>query len=313
MTPTRSRWLTTGRWRMRFPVIMAAHSSTDVSVAQAVTGVVMTSATLVTAGSRRGATTRRRISRSVKMPPSRPPSVTTRPPIPRSLMSSAALSTVSPGFTEMTSLPFLARISWTVGTLPPPAGGFRDTTALTAGAPPYPVPAMHIEEGAPSRRCRHGAASYRRRPRGCTCPPGRRRACHRRRPHGARRILPGAGLSDLDRVRRDDVRRDSVRDGWLQGRDRGLRLPLVDPLGARRLAADRAQGLLGPDRRSRRRDRFVPDRPHAAVPDQRTARGEYGDRVGLSQSRRMPRAAPVRRSTSRADPARAVSGARPDC
>src|SRR5437016_4899681 len=150
MTPTRSRPLTTGRWRMRFPVIMAAHSSTDVSGAQAVTGVVMTSATLVAAGSRRGATTRRRISRSVKMPTSRPPSVTTSPPIPRSLMSSAALSTVSPGFTEMTSLPFLVRISWTVGTLPPPAGGFLDTTALTARAPPYPVPAMHIEEGASS-------------------------------------------------------------------------------------------------------------------------------------------------------------------
>src|SRR5438876_9306937 len=150
MTPASPRSFTTGRWRMRFAVIMAAHSSTDVSGAQAVTGVVMTSATLVAAGSRRGATTRRRISRSVKMPTSRPPSVTTSRPLPRSLMSSAALSTVSPGFTEMTSLPFLVRISWTVGTLPPPAGGFLDTTALTARAPPYPVPAMHVEEGASS-------------------------------------------------------------------------------------------------------------------------------------------------------------------
>src|SRR6266705_1973620 len=150
ITPARPRSVTTGKWRIRFPVIMAAHSSTGVSGAQAVTGVVMTSATLVAAGSRRGATTRRRMSRSVKMPTSRPPWVTTSPPIPRSLMSSAALSTVSPGFTEMTSLPFLVRISWTVGTLPPPAGGFLDTTALTARAPPYRVPAMHIEEGASS-------------------------------------------------------------------------------------------------------------------------------------------------------------------
>src|SRR6185295_7489554 len=109
---------------MRFPVIMAAQSSTGVSGAQAVTGVVITSATLVAAGSRRCATTRRRMSRSVKIPTSRLPSVTTNPPMPRSLMSSAALSTVSPGFTEMTSRPFRARMSWTVGMLPPPGWGF---------------------------------------------------------------------------------------------------------------------------------------------------------------------------------------------
>src|SRR5213596_1262740 len=48
----------------------------------------------------------------------------------------------------MTSLPFLARMSWTVGTLPAPAGGFLDTTAAQAGAPPYPGFAMDIEEGA---------------------------------------------------------------------------------------------------------------------------------------------------------------------
>src|SRR5881394_2935831 len=36
MTPTSPRSLTTGRWRMRFPVIMAAHASTRVSGAQAV-------------------------------------------------------------------------------------------------------------------------------------------------------------------------------------------------------------------------------------------------------------------------------------
>src|SRR5213083_49648 len=40
----------------------------------------------------------------------------------------------------MTSLPFLARMSWTVGIL--------DTTAAQAGAPPYPGFAMDIEEGA---------------------------------------------------------------------------------------------------------------------------------------------------------------------
>src|SRR5712692_1074517 len=113
--PARPRSVTTGKWRMRFPVIIAAHSSTGVSGEHAVTGVVMTSATLVAAASRLCATTRRRMSRSVNMPTSRPPSVTTRPPMPRSLMSSAALSTVSPGFTEMTSLPFRARMSWTVG------------------------------------------------------------------------------------------------------------------------------------------------------------------------------------------------------
>jgi len=70
-----------------FPVIIAAHSSTGVSGEHAVTGEVMTSVTLVAAASRRGATTRRRISRSVKMPTSRSPSVTTSPPMPRSLMS----------------------------------------------------------------------------------------------------------------------------------------------------------------------------------------------------------------------------------
>src|SRR2546426_196602 len=40
----------------------------------------------------------------------------------------------------MTSLPFLARMSWTVGIL--------DTTAAQAGAPPYPGFAMDIEEAA---------------------------------------------------------------------------------------------------------------------------------------------------------------------
>ena len=102
---------------MRFAVIRAAHSSMGVSGPHAVTGAVMTSATLVAPASRFCATTRRRISRSVKMPTSRAPSVTTRPPMPRSLMSCAARSTVSPGVTEMISLPFLARMSCTVGML----------------------------------------------------------------------------------------------------------------------------------------------------------------------------------------------------
>src|SRR5213594_1982811 len=44
-----------------------------------------------------------------------------------------------PGFTEMTSLPFRARMSWTVGTSPPPGWRFLDTTAPSLGAPPYPV------------------------------------------------------------------------------------------------------------------------------------------------------------------------------
>src|SRR5216117_1298592 len=68
-----------------------------------------------------------------------PALVTTNPPMPRSLMSSAALSTVSPGFTAMTSLPFRARMSWTVGTPPLPGWGLLDTTAPSLGAPPYPV------------------------------------------------------------------------------------------------------------------------------------------------------------------------------
>src|SRR5438876_281701 len=275
ITPARPRSVTTGKWRIRFPVIMAAHASTRVSGAQAVTGVVMTSATLVAAGSRRCATTRRRMSRSVKMPTSRPPSVTTSPPMPRSLMSSAAFSTVSPGFTEMTSLPFLARISWTVGTLPPPGWAssryYRGTGADATLS------------GPPEARCHHGAGSDQRRPARCARPPDRRRARDRRRPHGARRLLPGARVSHLDRVRGDDVRGHHPRDGWIQGRNRSVRVPAVDPVGARRLAADRAQGLLGPDRRGRRRHRCVPDRPHAAVPDQRPVGGEYGAGLHLAR------------------------------
>src|SRR2546429_3235621 len=175
-------------------------------------------------------------------------------------------------------------------------GGLLDTTARTARAPPYPVLAMHIVERTPQRRYHYGAASYQRRPPRCARPPGRRRARNRRRPDGARRILPGPGLSDLDRVRRNDVRRHSVRDGRLQGRDRGLRLPLVDPLGARRLAADRAQGLLGPDRWGRRRHRCVPDRPHAAVPDQWAAGCEYHpSEVGLVRLERGVYASPEAR------------------
>src|SRR5437867_10445539 len=277
MTPARPRSLTTGRWRMRFPVIMAAQSSTGVSGPQAVTGVVMTSATLVAAGSRRCATTRRRMSRSVKMPTSRPPSVTTSPPMPRSLISSAAFSTVSPGFTEMTSLPFRARMSWTVGIL--------DTTALRAGAPPYPVSATDIVEGALHRRCHYGAGSYQRRPARCARPPGRRHARDRRRADGARRLLPGTRVSHLDRVRGDDVRRYSVRDGRVQGRDGGVRLPVADPLGARRLAPDRAQRVLGPvggDLRGGRRVQVGADTP---VPVLWAGGGEYGSLRALSRER----------------------------
>src|SRR6266487_2781926 len=277
MTPASPRSVTTGRWRMRFPVIMAAHSSTGVSGPQAVTGVVMTSATLVAAGSRRCATTRRRMSRSVKMPTSRPRSVTTSPPMPRSLMSSAALSTVSPGFTEMTSLPFRARMSWTVGMLPPPAEGFLDTTALPAGAPPYPVLGMHIRDAymrkeTLQRRCHYGAGSDQRRPARRARPPGRRRARRCGRSHRARWLLPGTRVSHLDRLRRDDVCGHYPRDGWVQGRDRRVRISAADPVGARRLAADGAQGLLGPVGGDLRRGRRLPDRTDTAVSDQRLPR-----------------------------------------
>src|SRR6266536_4337926 len=143
MTPTSPLSPTTGRWRIRFPVIMAAHSSRGVSGPQAVTGAVMTSATLVAAGSRRCATTRRRMSRSVKIPASRFPSVTTRPPIPRSFMRSAACSTVSPGATEMMSLPFLARMFWTVAILPPPALEWSSSILSLRGR------ARHLTAGPP--------------------------------------------------------------------------------------------------------------------------------------------------------------------
>src|SRR5882672_10777761 len=268
MTPTRPRSLTTGRWRMRFPVIIAAHSSTGVSGPHAVTGVVMTSATLVAAGSRRCATTRRRMSRSVKMPASRPPSVTTNPPMPRSLMSSAALSTVSPGFTEMTSLPFRARMSWTVGMR-------RYYRANHASATLSRPPESYSRRDSPAE-VSYGAGSDQRRPTRRARASGGRRARDRRRSHGARRLLPGARVPHLDRVRGDDVRRDSVRDGRVQRWDGGVRLPAADPVGARRVAAHRAQRLLGVDRRGSGCRRRVPDRADAAVPDQWAAGGEYG-------------------------------------
>src|SRR3989441_9682448 len=43
--------------------------------------------------------------------------------------------------------------------LPPPAGGFLDTTALRAGAPPYPVLAMHIRDAYRGRRLSSGGAT----------------------------------------------------------------------------------------------------------------------------------------------------------
>src|SRR5437763_8613387 len=275
MTPASPRSLTAGRWRMRLSVIMAAHASARVSGAQAGTGVVMTSATLVAAGSRRCATTRRRMSRSVKMPTSRPPSVTTSPPMPRSLMSSAAFSTVSPGFTEMTSLPFLARISWTVGTLPPPGWAssryYRGTGADATLS------------GPPEARCHHGAGSDQRRPARCARPPDRRRARDRRRPHGARRLLPGARASHLDRVRGDDVRGHHPRDGLIQGRNRSGRVPAVDPVGARRLPANRSHGVMGPVGGDLRGGGRLPDGTDAAVPDQRPVGGEYGAGLDLAR------------------------------
>src|SRR3989449_9102399 len=43
--------------------------------------------------------------------------------------------------------------------LPPPAGGFLDTTALRAGAPPDPVLAMHIRDAYRGRRLSSGGAT----------------------------------------------------------------------------------------------------------------------------------------------------------
>src|SRR3989442_1130352 len=63
------------------------------------------------------------MSRSGKMPTGRPRSATTSPPIPRSFMSSAARSTVSPGAIVITPLPFLACISRTAAMDPPRGSG----------------------------------------------------------------------------------------------------------------------------------------------------------------------------------------------
>src|SRR6266511_110 len=134
MTPARPLSLTTGRCRIRFAVIIAAHSSTLVSGAHAMTGAVIASATRSVAGSRRCATTRRRMSRSVKMPTGRPFSATISPPMARSFMSCAAASTVSPGAIVSTSLPFLARMSRTVGMVPPPGWGVVPRYYRAAGA-----------------------------------------------------------------------------------------------------------------------------------------------------------------------------------
>src|SRR5207247_713762 len=123
ITPASRCSFTTGRWRMRLAVIIAAHSSTLVSGAHAITGLVIASATRVVVGSRCCATTRRRMSRSVKMPTGRPAAASATPPLPRSFMSSAARSTVSLGAIVITSLPFLASISRTVAMDPPPGSG----------------------------------------------------------------------------------------------------------------------------------------------------------------------------------------------